>query len=116
MMERIDSLGNKGLEIVTNIKEAARSEQRDENRLAFLSAVLTLLDNSLARFEWNHVESRPVTKSARLLMKNIDNNTPEAILAMTERIYRTLVEGTQFIVNEMVKYKKSLTGEISQSA
>ena len=107
LMERIGSLGKKGLEMEREIKRIAAASFRDENELRFYSTILTLLDGSLWQYEWNYDETRPVTKSVRLFMRNIENHSPDAIFEMTERIYKTLIEGALFVIGHLEQFKKS---------
>ncbi|MBC8278835.1 MAG: hypothetical protein H8E46_11430, partial [FCB group bacterium] len=106
LMERIGSLGNKGLEMETEIKRIAGASVRDEDELRFYSTVLTLLDGSLLQYEWNYEETRPVTHSVRLIMNNLESDTPEAIFAITERIYQTICDGSRILIEQLNEFKK----------
>ena len=105
LMTGIASLSAKGQKWVSQLLTAIQKVPRDERQLFFLSKLMTLMDGTLWQYEWNYEETRPITKFIRLLTKNLESNTPEAVINLANNIYSTAQSNAEFLQSLLAEYK-----------
>jgi len=65
-----------------------------------------MLDSMLWQYEWNYEATHPVTKSMRLLIRNLASSDPEYVMKLTYEMYVRAKEGSKVVVKEVEEYLK----------
>jgi len=106
LMERISALGHRGLDLIEKIGYQAPFQFKDKREIKFLLKLLTMLDSMLWQYEWNYEATHPVTKSMRLLIRNLASSDPEYVMKLTYEMYVRAKEGSKVVVKEVEEYLK----------
>jgi len=103
-LTRLMRLFQKAISLIDDLKQVTSAPLKDKQKILILSKILMMVDDALWQYEWSSEETLPISKSTRLLIRNLESKDSEIVMSTIRNIYAMAETGCKLVIKDVEDY------------